>query len=150
MKYTDEMGEVLNRLLQKNLDAEKGFRNAADDVKDEQLKSFFKEVAQQRYDFAHELRTEIRNFGQPPIEGSSISADAHRTWMNIRSGLASNSSEAVVLQEAKRGEETAEMEYRDMLKEHNFPPATESVLIKQRDAFKQTIKKIEALEGDYR
>lgn len=149
MKYTDEMGEVLNRLLQKNHDAEKGFRNAADDVKDEDLKSFFMEVAQQRYDFAHELRTEIRNFGQPPVEGSSLSADAHRAWMNIRSSLSSN-SEAAVLQEAKRGEESAEMEYREMLKEHNFPPSTESVLIKQRDAFKETVKKIEGLQENFK
>lgn len=148
MKYTDEMGETLNRLLQKNLDAEKGFRNAADDVKDEQLKSLFKGIALQKYDFAHELRTEIRNFGQSPTEGSSVLSDVHRSWMNIRSGLSLN-AETTVLKEAKKGEETAVEEYREVLKEHNFPPSTESVLLKQKDAFKTTIKRIEELQEHF-
>lgn len=149
MKYTKEMGETLNRLLQKNLDAEKGFRNATDDVKDEQLKIFLKEIAYQKYDFAHELRTEIRNFGQSPTKGSSVLSDVQRSWMNIRSGLSLN-AEASVLKQAIKAEQAGLEEYRVVLKEHNFPPSTESVLLKQKDAFQATVKRIKELQEHFK
>ena len=144
MKYTEEMGKVLNKLLQNNLDAEKGFRNAADEVEDEELKSLFKDLAQQKYDFAHELRGEVRNFGEPPTKGSSISSDVHRTWMKIRSGISSD-SEKVVLAEAAKGEENALEEYEDIIRNYNFPPSTETVLKRQKQAFKESVEKIKTL-----
>lgn len=145
MKYTEEIGEILNRLLQKNLDAEKGFRNAADDVKDENLKIFFKEIAYQKYDFAHELRTEIRDFGQSPRQGSSVLSDVQRSWMNIRSGLSLN-SEVSVLKETFKAEKAAIEEYRVVLRENNFPPSTHNVLSKQKDIFQGTLKKIKEFQ----
>lgn len=144
MKYTEEMGKVLNKLLQNNLDAEKGFRNAADEVEDEELKSLFKDLAQQKYDFAHELRGEVRNFGEPPTKGSSISSDVHRTWMKIRSGISSD-SEKVVLAEAAKGEENALEEYEEIIRNYNFPPSTETVLKRQKQAFKESVEKIKTL-----
>lgn len=144
MKYTEEIGEVLNRLLQNNLDAEKGFRNAADEVEDEEFQSLFKDLAQQKYDFAHELRGEVRNFGEPPTKGSSISSDVHRTWMKIRSGISSN-AEKVVLAEAAKGEENALEEYEDIIRNYNFPPSTETMLKRQKQAFKESVEKIKAL-----
>ena len=51
MKYTEEMSNKLNELLEKNYDAEKGYKKAAEIVDSPKLKSFFEEQAQNRYDF---------------------------------------------------------------------------------------------------
>lgn len=138
MKYSEEISKLLNDLLQKTYDSEKSFRNAADDVKNSKLQAFFKERAQERYDFGHELRSEIRNFGEAPEEGLSIGADARRTWMDLKSALTGNNEE-IVLDEAIRGEKAAVEEYNKVMKENNFPPSTENLLIKQRNAIQRTL-----------
>lgn len=148
MKYTEEMAQVLNKLLQNNLDAEKGFRNAADEVQNEQLKALFKDLAQQKYDFAHELRGEVRNFGEPPSKGSSVSSDIHRTWMNVRAGISSN-PEKVVLAEAAKGEEKALEEYEEVIGNFNFPPSTETIIKRQKQAYRDSITKIKTLHNQF-
>lgn len=144
MKYSEEISKLLNDLLQKTYDSEKGFRNAADDVSNSKLQAFFKEKAQERYDFGHELRTEIRNFGEGPEEGSSIKADAQRTWMDLKSVFTGKNEEAV-LNEAIRGEKAAVEEYNEVMRENNFPPSTENLLIKQRNAIQSTLDNVRSI-----
>ena len=62
--YTEKVSSKLNDLLEKTYDAEKGFKKAAENVKNEALKNYFSKKAQERYDFGHELKSEIKSFGQ--------------------------------------------------------------------------------------
>ena len=66
MKYTVEMSNKLNELLERTYDAEKGFKQAAEKVDNTTIKQFFMDSAKQRYNFGQELKTEIRSFGQAP------------------------------------------------------------------------------------
>lgn len=145
MKYSEEMADKLNELLQKNYDSEKGFKNAADDIQDPRLKTFFKEKAQQRYDFGHELKSEIRNFGESPKKGSSVQADAHRTWMDLKAAFSGNNEEAV-LEEAIKGEKRAVDNYNEVIDEIDFPPSTKNLLLKQRNAIQKTLDDVKSLE----
>ena len=146
MSHTKEMSKALNELLEKNYDSEKGFKNAADDVKNERLKSFFKERAQQRYDFGHELKSEIQNFGGTPDKGSSTLGDAHRAWMDLKSKFSSDNEEAI-LEEAIRGENAAVENYNEVINDHDFPPSTENLLIKQRNAIERTLNDVKKFEN---
>ncbi len=148
MEYSEEIADRLNDLLEKNYDSEKGFKNAADDVKNERLKTFFRNKAQERYDFGHELKSEIRNFGKSPEKGSSVKADAHRTWMNLKAALSGDKEEAV-LEEVKRGEKLAVEDYNKVIKEVELPPSTENLLIKQKNAFQKTLEEVKALEASF-
>lgn len=148
MKYSEEMAGKLNELLQRNYDSEKGFKNAVDDVKNPQLKSFFKEKAQERYDFGHELKSEIRNFGVSPEKGSSVKADAHRTWMDLKAALSGKNEEAV-LEEAIRGEKNAVEDYNRIINEKDFPPTTKNMLLKQRNAIQKTLENVKSLERSF-
>ncbi|MGB7786683.1 MAG: PA2169 family four-helix-bundle protein [Salinimicrobium sp.] len=139
------MAERLNDLLEKNYDAEKGYKNAANDVKNQRLKEFFKQNAQQRYDFGHELKAEIRNFGESPDKGSSFKADAHRAWMDLKAALTGDTEEKV-LEEAIRGERAAVEDYNEAIKENNFPPSTENLLIKQRNSIERALKEVQDME----
>ena len=148
MKNPEKLADRLNDLFQKNHDSEKGFRNAADDVKDERLKTFLKEKAQERYDFKHELSSEIRDFGASPKEGSSVKSDAHRTWMDLKSALSGNKEEAI-LEEVVRGEKLAVEDYKDAINEKDFPPSTKNMLLKHRNAFQKTIENVKSLEESF-
>ncbi|MCB7481640.1 ferritin-like domain-containing protein [Christiangramia sediminis] len=146
MSYSNEISKKLNELLEKNYDAEKGYKLAAEKVKNERLKSFFSERAQERYDFGHELKSEIRNFGENPEKGSSLAGDAHRTWMNLKASLSSDKDESV-LEEAIRGEKAAVEEYEDILKESEIPASTGNILMKQKNAIVASLNEVKSLEN---
>ncbi|MGB7843964.1 MAG: PA2169 family four-helix-bundle protein [Salinimicrobium sp.] len=145
MSNSKEIAERLNDLLEKNYDSEKGYKEAADDVKNPRLKEFFNDKAKQRYDFGHELKTEIRNFGESPDKGSSIVADAHHAWMNIKAAFSGDNEEAI-LEEAIRGENAAIEEYNEVIKDLELPASTENLLIKQRNAIQRSMKTVKDLE----
>ncbi|WP_282016747.1 ferritin-like domain-containing protein [Salegentibacter mishustinae] len=145
MNYSEKVSGKLNALLEKNNDAEKGYKYAAENAKDPQLKAFFSERAQERYDFSHELETEIRDFGENPDKGSSLAGDAHRTWMNLKSSLSSNKDEAA-MEEAVRGEQVAADEYEDVLKDPNIPSTTANLLLKQKNGIVAALNKLKSME----
>ncbi len=146
MSYSEDVAKKLNELLEKNYDAEKGYKFAAENVKTPQLQSFFTERAKERYDFGHELKSEIRNFGEAPEKGSSLAGDAHRTWMNLKTSLSSDKEESV-LEEAIRGEKAAVEEYNEVLKDESLPASTGNILVKQRNAITASLNKVQSLEN---
>ncbi len=145
MSYSKEISKKLNELLEKNYDAEKGYKLAAEKVKNQQLKSFFSKRAQERYDFGHELKSEIKNFGEDPDKGTSVKGDVHRSWMNLKASL-SNDKDESVLEEAIRGEKAAVEEYEEILKEPEIPASTGNILMKQKNAIVASLNEVKTLE----
>ena len=143
--YTKEIGNKLNDLLEKTYDAEKGFKKAADNVDNEALKSYFKQKAQERYDFGHELKSELKSFNQDIDKGGSITGDAHRTWMDIKA-LFSSENEESMLEEAIRGEKSAIDEYSDVINETTLPLSTKSILEEQKNKIVNGLSRIKTLE----
>jgi len=145
MKYTEKMSSKLNELLEKNYDAEKGYKKAAEIVDNTKLKQFFETEAQNRYNFGHELKTEIRNFNEEPDKGTSVTGDMHRTWMSIKSTFTSNDEEAI-LKEVQKGEKAAIEEYDDIISDTTLPPTTQSILTKQRASVKEALQNAKNFE----
>ncbi|MEH6408308.1 MAG: PA2169 family four-helix-bundle protein, partial [Leeuwenhoekiella sp.] len=75
MSYSEKIADKLNELLEKNYDAEAGYKNAAEKVHSTSLKGYFTSRAQDRYNFGHELKEEIRSFGKDPKKGTSVAGD---------------------------------------------------------------------------
>ena len=146
MKYSEEVAKKLNDLLEKNYDTEKAYKFAAENVKDAQLKKFFEERAMERYDFGHQLKSEIRNFGESPEKGSSVEGDILRSWMNLRTKLSLDNNEAI-LEEAVRGERKAVEEYNEVLSGSNIPASTANTIMKQRNAITAALNKVKSLEN---
>lgn len=143
MKYSEEVAKMLNALLEKNYDSEKGFLLAAEKVEDQDLKLFFNQRAQERYDFGHELKDEIRNFREAPDPGTSLKSDIFRGWMNIKS-LVSSDKEAAFLKEVLRGEIAACDEYNEILQDRTIPPSTGNILIRQRNSIAYAIYQVKS------
>lgn len=143
--YTDKLGNKLNELLEKNYDAEKGYKKAAENAKHIGLKDYFNNKSQERYDFGHQLKTELKNFGQEPDKGGSVTGAAHRTWMEVKSWFSADEDEAM-LEEAIRGEKASVAEYRDVLNDTALPESTQQVLESQKNTIEQSLFKIKRLE----
>ncbi|PHR90931.1 MAG: hypothetical protein COA80_15235 [Leeuwenhoekiella sp.] len=145
MSYSEEMGKKLNELLEKNYDAEAGYKKAAERVKNAALKSYLLSRAQDRYDFGHELKAELKGFGQEPDKGTSLAGDAHRLWMDLKTALSSDKDEAV-LEEAIRGEKAALEEYNEIIEDTDLPTSTATILATQRNSVKTALNEAKALE----
>ncbi|GAA0715357.1 ferritin-like domain-containing protein [Aquimarina litoralis] len=143
--YSEKVGSKLNDLLEKTYDAEKGFKKAAENVKHSSLKNYFNQKAQERYEFGHELKSEIKSFGQEVDKGGSITGNLHRTWMDVKS-LVSGNNEESMLEEAIRGEKASVEEYEDVLAETTLPPSTQTILAKQKQKIELGLSNIKRLE----
>ncbi len=90
MAQQKEIISTVNNLIETLKDGQEGFRQAADAVKDPNLKSLFGGYSQQRSRFANELQNQARSLGESEPEKSSSAAGAlHRTWINLKSAVTS-------------------------------------------------------------
>ena len=148
MKITKEKIDELNDIIAKSYDAEKGYKEAAEEVDSAELKKIFSEYAQQRYDFGHQIKEEIRSLGGEVKKGDTIAAKVHRAWMDIRSTFASN-DEAAILKEAIRGEKNALKNYEDALEEMPITSTAYETLVSQRNQIRTAINRLEQLQPVY-
>ncbi len=142
----DNLVNNLQGLLEKNYDAEKGFKNAVTNANDQNLKEFLKTQSARRNRFATELDNEIRSLNVEPKESGSTTGTLHRKWMDIKSSLSGNDDEAV-LEECIRGEKASEEEYRETLNKNNFPPQIENVLNNHLNEIQTTLSQVKTLES---
>jgi uncharacterized protein (TIGR02284 family) len=117
MTQQKEAISTINNLIETLKDGEKGFKEAADAVKDPQLKSLFHEYSQQRRRFATELQSQAQSLGEFKPEKSSSTAGAmHRAWINLKSAVTSGDDKAI-LSECERGEDSAVHEYNEAMQD---------------------------------
>ncbi|TVZ52371.1 ferritin-like domain-containing protein [Dokdonia sp. Hel_I_53] len=145
MSYSEEVGNKLNNLLTKSYDAEAGYKKASENVKNSGLKNFFNSRAQDRYNFGHELKEEIRSFGQEVDKGTSFQADMHRAWMDVKTAFSTDDDEST-LEEAIRGEKASVEEYNEVLTETTLPSSTRAILEKQRNSIQSALNEVKSLE----
>jgi uncharacterized protein (TIGR02284 family) len=135
---------TLNTLIETCRDGEQGFRTAAQNLKDPQVKSFFTDVAQERAGFAEELKDQVQRLGGRPDEGGSAAGAAHRGWMNVKAVVAGGDDTRIIA-EAERGEDVAVATYRTAL-EQKLPPPVDSIVHRQYAHVKDAHDRVRALE----
>ena len=127
VKEPKEIVSIIDDLIKTLKDGEEGFKQAADGVKDPQLKSLFTEYSRQRSRFATELQRQVQNLGEPEPETSASAAGAlHRGWINLKAALTRGDDHAV-LAECERGEDSAVEEFRNALDNSLSTPVREIV-----------------------
>ena len=108
--------DILNELIQTSHDAHNGFREAAENVQDPELRTFFMQQSEERARFASELEREAEGFGaKEPERGGTVAAAAHRAWMDIKASL--GAGETGILESVERGEDSAKETYEKALRE---------------------------------
>jgi uncharacterized protein (TIGR02284 family) len=144
MAQQKEIISTINSLIETLKDGEEGFKQAAEAVKDSNLKSLFYEFSQQRARFATELQSQAMNLGETePEESSSATGAMHRAWINLKSAVTSGDDHAI-LAECERGEDSAVKEYEDALKA-DLPAPLDDIVSREYAEVKSAHDRIKGL-----
>ena len=140
----NESIDSLNYLIGTCIDGENGYREAAEEAEQGDLKSRFVKLGQQRASFRQELTAEVVRLGGEPKESGSAGAALHRTWINVRDAISSKGDNAIV-KESERGEKAALDNYQDVLG-RDLPTALKDLITRQHKAIEQAYSELQRLE----
>jgi uncharacterized protein (TIGR02284 family) len=144
----DDVIDTLNDLLESCRDGEFGYRECAEHVKAENLKTVLHRHEQACRDAGAELKTLIVQLGGQADEGGTVTGALHRGWVSARGTLLGNSDQAM-LDECERGEDAALARYRKALKAQ-LPERVRSVVQRQSDGAQRKHDQIKALRDSLR
>ncbi|WP_378187482.1 PA2169 family four-helix-bundle protein [Aquimarina sp. W85] len=148
MTTTKNIIEVINNLIEKNYDANKGYLKAAEKVDATNLAIYFKENASNRLEFAEMLKNELHTYAEHDKIKSdgSTTGTLHRTWMDIKSAFSSDNDEQI-LEECIRGDKASLAEYEEALETYaELPPRFKRLIQEQITTVRTTLNRIKSLE----
>jgi uncharacterized protein (TIGR02284 family) len=137
--------QTLNRLLEKNYDAESVYKNALTDTKSAKLKPYFTKQAARRSQNANELYKAIRNLNETPVEKGTATAAIFKTWMDLKTAILGKNDEAI-LEECIKGDIAAADEYKKVLDHPEYLFDSKGIIRKQLNAIQETLDTIKKLE----
>ena len=119
---------LLNHLIETCRDGARGFRLAAELVKDPALKALFTEMAAQRATFAEQLLPHAQRLGgDPPAEQSRL-ASLHRGWMAMEAAILHD--DHVITSEVEQGNRATVDLYGEAVR-GMLPPETRPLVEQQ-------------------
>ncbi|QXP60793.1 ferritin-like domain-containing protein [Olleya sp. HaHaR_3_96] len=148
MKTTKDNNALVNTLqdlLQKNYDAEAGYKQVMQKTENAPLKNWMQQKALQRNTFATELDFQIRKHNAEPKTSGTITADLHRGWINVKSTLSSETDEAL-LEECIRGEKASLSEYEEKLEQFNEDSEIKTIIESQLTTVRSALSTVKRLE----
>jgi uncharacterized protein (TIGR02284 family) len=138
---------VLNGLIETCKDGQEGFRVAAENVDDGDIKRTLHEYSLQRAKFASELQAVNLQRGESePEDSSSVAGAIHRGWMNLKTVIAGKDRYGI-LAECEVGEDSAVKEYREAL-ELDLPADIRAVVNRQNTDVKGAHDRVKALRDE--
>lgn len=141
----DDVVSCLNDLIETCKDGQEGFKDAAEAVKDGELKTLFFEYSQQRAQFGAVLMELVRELGGDPTNSGSTAGALHRGWIDLKAAITGGSDEAV-LNECERGEDSAKDAYKDAL-EKNLPANIADVVRQQATSVQAAHNRVRELRN---
>jgi uncharacterized protein (TIGR02284 family) len=123
--------DVVEALIETCKDGQKGYEDAAQHAKRNDLKSFFREQSVERAGFARELQAELAMLGKPEKEVSgSVSGAMHRAWIDAKTSL--GGGDKTILESVEAGEDDAKEKYNKALA--GTLPSTLSEIVRRQAA----------------
>ena len=145
---SDDLTTILNDLVETSKDGEKGFRTAAEDTQNAELKAVFLRRAEDCAAGAADLQQLIAGLGGKPERLGSVAGAMHRGWVNFKAAV-SGRPDLAILEECERGEDVAKARYRKALAEA-LPEDIRMVVQRQYDGVVQNHDQIRDLRDRYR
>ena len=139
---------TLNELIETSKDGENGFRKAAQDARNPELKSLFGTCATRCSDSARELQQIVRANGGDPERTGSVAGALHRGWISVKEAVTSRDDKAI-LEECERGEDYAKSQYSKALEE-DLPANVRAIVQRQYQGVLSNHDKVRALRDSYR
>jgi|SRR5690554_8075347 len=149
MKNKRELLSQLNGLLERNHDAVNGYKDAARDVQNKELREYLLAHAKERLRFGKVINNEILALGGTPVKTGSTLGLLHRSWMNFKTNLV-HDNEDEVCEECIRGEYVAIEEYDDLLKIAEIPEELKKGLLAHKEKTLQAIASLTLIKDTFK
>jgi len=136
----------IKNLIIINNDRYEGYKTAAKETKDSDLKNLFIMYSNQSKQFGSELQQALPDFKYTPTEGETKNTGKfYRVFMDIRNALNGGDRKGI-LSSCEFGEDQAKKEYDDVLKEpENMDNHILNIVQRQRGELQQGHDKIKAI-----
>jgi uncharacterized protein (TIGR02284 family) len=134
---------VVEHLIDRCRDGQKGFREAAEKAKSPDLKNFFNEVGAERAGFAEELQAELTTLGKPDSRPSgSVEGGLHRAWVDTKMALGGD--DHTILEWLEQGEDVAKDAYKKALT-GNLPETVLQIVRRQANSVQRVHDRVKML-----
>lgn len=140
----DKAISTLNDLIETLRDGQNGFKEAAENAKNPDLKTFFNQVSLERAQMVGELQQEIHALGQDPENSGSAAGALHRAWIDIKGTLTGRDDKAI-LNECERGEDSAVRAFEGALKDQDLPTNLRTLVDRQFRQVKQVHDRVKQM-----
>lgn len=134
---------ILNDLIETCRDGQEGFKEAAENSKSPDLKTFFKERSQERARCVSELQQQVQALGGDPEKAGSTAGALHRAWINVK-GTFTGKDDGAILNEAERGEDSAVKNFEEALN-MGLPPNVRTVLEREYRTVKNSHDRVKQM-----
>ncbi|MGE5111605.1 MAG: ferritin-like domain-containing protein [Acidobacteriaceae bacterium] len=125
----DHVISVLEKLIETNRDAQEGFRDAAEHIKDPEVRNLFNRISTARAEFAGELENEVIRLGKHnPNRTATTGGALHRRWIDLKAAL--GGGDHSILSSVESGEDSAKKAYAEALQE-KLPQDIHDILRRQ-------------------
>jgi uncharacterized protein (TIGR02284 family) len=136
--------DILEDLIETCRDGENGYRQAAEKIKEPEIREFFLAQSVERATFATELEAEARRLGKKePQQKGSVAGAMHRTWIDLKEKLGGGTK--AILESAEKGEDSARDAYQDALKDKDLPPSVRPLIQRQAEAVRLAHDRVKTL-----
>ncbi|WP_293873751.1 PA2169 family four-helix-bundle protein [Flavobacterium sp.] len=138
--------DTLNNLIQINNDRIEGYKTAADETKESDLKSLFSQFQATSAKINGELRSEVSRLGGTPTESTRITGKFFRVWMDVKAALTGNDRKSI-LESCEYGEDVAKKTYEDVLANdsENLSSEQQSMLKEQHSSLVSDYNKVKSM-----
>lgn len=146
-KLSSEVLATLQDLIRINIDAAKGFDEAADNIEIQSISEMFRQLAIERTANSNELARFVESNQTEAVDSGSILGAIHRAWIDLRSAVSGGDAYAI-LSEAERGEDRIKKAYEDAIAE-TTGSAIHSVLAEQFVGIKRGHDRVRNLRDEF-
>jgi len=132
---TNKVISTLNDLIETCHDGQTGFKEAAENVKSPELRTFLNQITTERAQFVNELQPEVRKLGGDPQKTGSSTATIRRAWMDIKGTLVGKDDQSI-LSACEKAEDSTLDVYKSALKQ-GLPTTVLQLVERQFQSVKQ-------------
>ncbi len=136
--------ETLETLIETCRDGQNGYREAAEHVKEQELKKLLSEVSLERAKFAGDLENEAIRWGRADVDRSGSALGAiHRGWTGLKAAL--GGGDDAILSSMETGDSCAQKQYDECIRDGHLPDDVLGIVRNQAQAIVGTLDRIRAL-----
>jgi uncharacterized protein (TIGR02284 family) len=141
----DHAVKVLNSLIETTLDSANGYKEAAENIHEERLRTMFDQRAQRRRELAGQLQQEVRSFGGEPEDDQSMLGKMHNKFVDLKNAVTGGDEKAVI-NEVERGEDVIKGKFEHALNDEDLPAQCRDVVSRAAQQIRADHDEISAMK----